>query len=183
MTGWANWLSFKKDRISSRLDPSPGQRWGGGFCSPQITVFLWGRPAVPGTSCQNSTQGSQIPALFPPHLPLLDKPCGLWTVSRLQKRGLKPDWERTSGTAQGLSSQRWAWAIPSQAEYEAGVWGDAETRAEAAGFGQILGLFIHSLFKRCLPGAQPGAWCGTPMCPRIHRCRVPAVCQAPRMLP
>ena len=67
MTGWANWPSFKKDCISSRLDPSPGQRWGGGFCSPQITVFLWGRPAVPGTSCQNSTQGSQIPALFPPH--------------------------------------------------------------------------------------------------------------------
>ena len=43
MTAWANWPSFKKDGISTRLDPSPGQRWGGGFCSPQIIAFLWGQ--------------------------------------------------------------------------------------------------------------------------------------------
>lgn len=131
MTGWL------KDRISSRLDPSPGQRWDGGYRSvaPRSLSFSGDRPDVPRTSCQNSTQGSQIPAHFPPHPPLLDQPRGLWTVSRPQKRGLKPDWEKTSGTAQGLSSQRWPWTIPRQAEYEAGVWGDAETRAEAAGFG------------------------------------------------
>ena len=43
MTAWANWPSFKKDGISTRLDPSPGQRWGGGFCSPQIIAYLWGQ--------------------------------------------------------------------------------------------------------------------------------------------
>lgn len=58
--------------------------------------------------------------------------------------------------------------------------GGAETRAEAAGFGQILDLFFHSLIKRRLTSAQHGAWCSTSMCPLIHWCRVPIMCQTLR---
>lgn len=58
--------------------------------------------------------------------------------------------------------------------------GGTETRAEAAGFGQILDLFFHSLIKRRLTSAQHGAWCSTSMCPLIHRCRVPIMCQTLR---
>lgn len=98
MTAWANWPSFKKDGISTRLDPAQGKGGVGASVAPRSLPSSGDRPDVPRTSCQNSTQGSQIPTHFPLHPLLLDKPRGLWTVSRPQKRGLKPDWEKTSGT-------------------------------------------------------------------------------------
>lgn len=101
--------------------PAQGKGGVGASVAPRSLPSSGDRPDVPRTSCQNSTQGNQISAHFPLHPRLLDKPHGLWTVSRPQKRGLKPDWEKTSGTVQGLFSQRWAWTIPSQAEYEARV--------------------------------------------------------------
>ena len=78
--------------------PAQGKGGVGASVAPRSLPSSGDRPDVPRTSCQNSTQGSQIPTHFPLHPLLLDKPRGLWTVSRPQKRGLKPDWEKTSGT-------------------------------------------------------------------------------------